>query len=611
MISRRNFMSIILMMAVIFIMFQFSQIIMDVGNQYDLNEFVIEKDKLPTRKGTDSQEGTSNLTGNSTGVGYILFFTEGESELKNIVSQWCTYTKRDLVVASNLRDYEMSKVLPEMILLDAANIELGVKSSWVATITEYEVPLVFCNLPPADSVKASNSLREILGIKEVLAVETQIEGVRMFEGFFLGGEALYQVQTQEDEKRQDLDLTIPWYVMGSGTKTYMVGMKDEEIVKRENFPGIIWRNSYGKTKVFAVCGDYMSTLVGLGILDSFVYELHEYTLYPVVNAQNVLIANFPGFSAENYEELMRIYSRTPQMTFRDIMWPSISAMAKTVDLKLTCLFNPQYDYTDGMEPQTDEVTFYLQQLKQLGSEAGLSLKYKENVTFDEMLALDEAFYESLNSRYQYQTLYVEQEDLSKVEGALSTSDLLKDVRSVSGDFANDVPLISYLTNNVTLQNTTGSAQEHTFLDNMTLRSIQTALCYSNVLLDLQDAVWPQKVADQWQHLYDDMSSNVQTYWGGDSFFTKTTLSESDLRVRNFLNLTYEDRRTKDTIVLQVKDYGEEAWFVLRTHAEKIVAIRGGEYTKLEDNAYLIRVLDSTVEIELKDMSLQEQGAKTW
>lgn len=606
MVSRRNYFSMLVMMAVLLFMFLFTQVVKESGNKYDINEFAVEEGYIPSGANQwQPQREDVSVSEN----GFVVFFGDKENELGSIVTQWCSYTKRTLLCKAGLAEYAEEKYLPELILLDAEKIDWDKEASLLLPIMEQGVPVVFCNLPETAQIEADEALKEILGIREVREQETEIEGVRLFSGFLLGGEALYQAKTEKEQKRQDLNLSVPWFLTDSGTKTYMVGIKEEAGLENEEQPCLIWRNSYGNTKVFAVCGDYMSSLAGLGILSAFTYELNSYELYPVVNAQNIMIANFPGFSTENAEEIKRIYSRNPQMVFQDIMWPSISAMTETNDLKLTCFFNAQYDYQDGLEPIGSEVTFYLQQLKELGSEAGMALKYKKDISFGDMLKRDEAFYDSLNSQYQYRAVFVEKEDLENAKSMAGQDGLLENVKTIACAYNEQEPLLSYLTDKVTLQNATGDATEHTYMDNLTVRSIQTALGYSNVLLDLHDAIWPQNEEDEWQNLYDVMSSNVRTYWSGDSGFEQTTLSESDLRVRNFLNLDYEDGRSGDTVVLQVKNAAGETWFLLRTHGEKIKEIRGGEYQKLEENAYLIKVAEKTVEIDLEPIGLKEQSEK--
>ncbi len=605
MVSRRNYFSIIIMMAVLFFMFQFSQIIKESGNKYNENEFARGEGELPS--GVEQWKPSDMATSISNDE-YILFFGDEESELGNVVAQWCNYTKRELVFGE-LYEYPKPEQLPELILLDAEFSEVGRKSVFLEPVLEWGVPIVFCNVPEAKDIQKSELLQKVLGIREVRAIETQVLGIRMFSGFLLGGEALYEAKTENEWKRQDMDLTVPWFITASGTETYMVGTMDEDVVDREEFPCLIWRNNYENTKIFAVCGDYMSTLAGLGILDAITYELYPYEIYPIINAQNVVIANFPGFSTENADKIMQLYSRSPKFVYQDIMWPSISAMVKTNDLKLTCLFNPQYDYQDGLEPNAAEVVFYLQQLKELGAEAGMSLTYKEGTELLEVLDRDADFYESLDGNYRYQAVYVEEKDVEQVISSIADGTYLQGVTTITGKYNGDRPLVAYLSDGVTLQGTTGEAREHTYMDNFTDRSLQTALGYSNVLLDLHTAIWPENSEDEWQNLYDDMSSNVHTYWPGNRGFEQTTLSESDIRVRNFLNLDYADERSGDTVVLQIYNTTGPVWFVLRTHDEKIVDINGGEYELLENNVYLIKADTETVEIQLEALTLKEMGEK--
>ena len=220
---------------------------------------------------------------------------------------------------------------------------------------------------------------------------------------------------------------------------------------------------------------------------------------------------------------------------------------------------------------------------------------------------DYAFYKESGLEYDYHVLYVEETELDKTKPFLDTAELLKNTRTVVSEYSGNEPLISYWTNDVTLQMNTGGAAYHSFKDNIVLRSLQTSLGYSNVFLDMYEMIWPEDVSDQWQHLFDDMTSNVHTFWANTGGFDKTTLSESDLRVRNFLNLNYKDNRIENTIYLQVENFGTEAWFLLRTHEEKPISIEGGTYECLENNVYLIHVLEPIVKISLQELSLREQG----
>ncbi len=597
MISRRNYFRIIILIFVLCAIFIFTMFAREKGSIYDVNMFVVEEELLPSGENRWASSGEEET---------VLFFGGQNKAMENTIEQWCTYTKRGLVRKDALEDYSVEQDgIPAFILLDAKNLDLGKNGAGLLPLTELGIPMFFCSLPKTEKILYSPNIREILGIKEVKDGATSIRGVRLFDGFFLGGAAEYEAaDAEEAEERQDFALTVPWFLTASKTKVYMVGIMDKSQVKEEEYPCLLWRNSYKNTKVFAVCGDYMDSLAGLGILNSFVFEVRPYDIYPVVNAQNVIINNFPNFSSENEGTLQEIYSREPEMVYQGIMWPSLSAMAKTSGLRMTCLFKPQYDYTDNYFPKKDDVPFYLQQFRGVFAEAGRSLKYSEETGFKKMLEEDNKFFESMNSRYRYQVVFAENADLEKVKKETAEDGGLSKLATVSSTYEAEEPLLSYLTDGVTLQRITGDAKKHTFKDNFDLRSVQTALLYSNVLMDLHDAVWPQEEEHQWQLLYDEMSSNIYSYWRN-TRLEKTTLSESDYRTRVFLNLDYFHERTGNKIVLYADNASEEAWFILRTHDEKITALTGGTYEQLEKNMYLITVKESKVEITLEPLSLKE------
>ena len=88
------------------------------------------------------------------------------------------------------------------------------------------------------------------------------------------------------------------------------------------------------------------------------------------------------------------------------------------------------------------------------------------------------------------------QDVENICPFLDDADLFKDTRTVVSEYTGENSLLSYLSDNVTLQNSTGNAVAHTYTDDFIVRSIQTSLGYSNVILDLHEAVWPENVGDQ-------------------------------------------------------------------------------------------------------------------
>lgn len=599
MVSRRNFFSISIMMAVLLFMLQFSQVIKASGNNYNVNEYMETEDIL---SGVDRWQ-----PGELAEPGYVVFIGRQQGAVGEVVLQWCDYTKRDRLVVSSVDELMLPEGnLPKLVLIDSDAIDFKEDTAALIDLTKEGVSLVFCNLPNMDVIRENARLRSLLGISEVEQQRVRTLGIEMFSGFLVGGEAIYQVQRQDDEELQDLQLLFPWFRTDNGTKAYMVGLmeideEDEDGIKREDFPVVIWRNNYEDAMVFAVNGNYMSSLTGLGILDAFVYEMEPYQLYPVINARNTVIANYPNFSSDNEEQLNQLYSRSPEALYRDVMWPSIAAVSERFDLRMTCYLMPQYFYADESQPSNSQLIFYFQQFKEISAEAGITLEYAGDVSLDVKLAQDESFLQDMAESYRFGTFYAGNKIPGELDGLLKDG-VLKDICTLVAGRQAGFPLVSYYTDEVTLQCLTAEARDYTYSRDLQMRSLVTALGYTNVLVDLADVTWPQSEDDEWQNYFDDVSSNIGSYWSRFREFSATSLSESDAHVRSFLNLDYTESREEEIITLQVENAGGEAWFVLRTHDESIVQVNGGTYEEVEKDFYLIHVMAERVEIQLQSDS---------
>lgn len=600
MVSKRNFFSIFIMMAVMFFMFQFYQIAREGQSGYDVNIHISEEEL----SGKDRWQPTEVWDGDfAKTTDFAVLFTRSGSPVENIVSQWCEYTKRALLVYSEVEEYVISEErLPEVVLVDSETVSLPDEMPFFEEITDLGITLIFCNLPSPQVIRRSDDLQKLLGIQSVRQNSIEVEGIHLFQGFLLGGESFYKAETEEDEKLQDLELNVPWYIAAGGTKTYMVGMLDElleeEEAKNEYFPGLIWRSGYKNSNIFVVNGSYMDSMMGIGILDAMMYEAEPYVIYPVVNAQSIAIANFPGFAGENDEKMKELYSRDATGVMQNICWPALTGMAMRSQYRMTCLMTAQYDYMDDIEPSADKLPFYLQQFRETNAEAGISLTYADNVDLTVKLERDDAFYSSLEEDYVYGAVFAEEKDLPLLESELSKRLFLENVRTVASRTQEHVPLVSYYNDELTLQRITTVASVHKYSDNLRLKCYETALGYSNVLVDIHNIIWPESEDDRWENASEDMVSNLDTYWKPFLGFQNTTLSESDTRIRTFLNLDFQDEREGDTIRLQVANV-DEGWFLLRTHGERIVDIDGGEYQGVETDAYLIHAKQASVEITLE------------
>ena len=604
MVSRRKFFSIAIMMFVLLFLFQFSMVLRDRQNIYDVNSNLAPKQN--DGKNVWKNEELDPASVGTTDRRYVLFVGDSSSDMAEAVSRWCTYAKWDISKCSSMEKFkENDKNLPGMLILESEKYALDDNLKKIEELEQKGVIIVFGCLEDPKNIEKNQELQDFLGIYKIVSKKTELTGAKLFEGLLLGGEVIYEMPEDKDERdRQDLQLNVPWYQVGSGTKTYMVGLLDQskqkETVENEELPTLIWRNGIRNGSIFCVVGDYMKDSTALGLLDGMVAEASSYYIYPVVNAQNLSMINFPVFADENNEQMMELYSQSITGMARDIMWPSLISIVEKGGLKMTCFMQPQTNYEDGIEPTSRDLVFYLKQMKEQNAEAGLSLQYKNAESLRDKLNQDAEFFRKADSSYKYGAAYTEEKDLDTVK-ALMNTELMKNVSTLVCEYTEDEPVISYCTDSVTLQSVTSDGMNYTYSDDIRMRSIQSSLGYTNVMLNMQKIFWPERKKDRWQIMQKRFSSNLLTYWKNFTGFDSTTLSESNTRTRTFLNLDFSETRTDDEITLKTSESG--SWFILRTHGEEIEEIEGGTQKKLEDNVYLIQAQDTTVKIQVKTAGL--------
>lgn len=604
MVSRRKFFSIAIMMFVLLFLFQFSMVLRDRQNTYDVNSNLAPKQN--DGKNVWKNEELDPASVGTTDRRYVLFVGDSSSDMAEAVSRWCTYAKWDISKCSSMEKFkENDKNLPGMLILESEKYAFDDNLKKIEELEQKGVIIVFGCLEDPKNIEKNQELQDFLGIYKIVSQKTELTGAKLFEGLLLGGEVVYETPEDKDERdRQDLQLNVPWYQVGSGTKTYMVGLLDQskqkETVENEELPTLIWRNGIRNGSIFCVVGDYMKDSTALGLLDGMVAEASSYYIYPVVNAQNLSMINFPVFADENNEQMMELYSQSITGMARDIMWPSLISIVEKGGLKMTCFMQPQTNYEDGIEPTSRDLVFYLKQMKEQNAEAGLSLQYKNAESLRDKLNQDAEFFRKADSSYKYGAAYTEEKDLDTVK-ALMNTELMKNVSTLVCEYTEDEPVISYCTDSVTLQSVTSDGMNYTYSDDIRMRSIQSSLGYTNVMLNMQKIFWPERKKDRWQIMQKRFSSNLLTYWKKFTGFDSTTLSESNTRTRTFLNLDFSETRTDDEIILKTSESG--SWFILRTHGEEIEEIEGGTQKKLEDNVYLIQAQDTTVKIQVKTAGL--------
>ena len=597
-----------MMFVILLFMFQFTGVMKEQLSEYESNEYADDTTTSFQRSDAFLAEQTS------ADACEVIYVGEAGGAEESVVKTWCSYRKRTFFCSSSLAllDSLQDDAL-QVLVVDGSKVTSEEEVAVLRREAQMGVTVIFATLPQSSVIREYRDLRELLGIRAVIADEIPLAGMHLFSGFLLGGEEIYEVTEPGEEERQDMNPSVPWYTTGAGTKTYMVGTlsdetieqtvdneiraqyvgMDEEAAKNSLLPAILWRNSVDTAKIFCVNGDYLADISAVGILDAMMGETYDYDIYPVINAQNLVIADLPAFVSENEEEMQKRYSQSAQAVYQEIVWPSLTSIASRTGAKMTCMMTPQFTYTDEEEPDGENVTYYLKRLKEEHAEAGLSADSREGIPLSEKIKQDQTFWQTYAPSYRFLSLYAD-----GVKSIGEESALPAEIRTVAlGSGASEA--VGYLNENVTLQPSTSSGIRHTFLDDFKVKCMETALGYSNITLDLYSVTYPEGDEDSWEKMSKKIAANLGTYWKAYEAFDATTLTESDVRIRRFLALDYKQQRTDNVIILSLEHREDAAWFLLRLHGEEVTEVAGGSFEEVEDGVYLILAEEDEVSVEVQ------------
>lgn len=610
MVSHRNYLAMTAVMIVVLFLFQFTNIALESWNDYESNSYAVDRKFLPPKSGAygggDKEEVIKEGVWDET-RDIVVYIGGMDEPVRKVTSEWSAYTKKQIKSYATLEEYERLKQedrteSPRMMVVNSGDInwsEIGI----IQQLQDYAklgIDLVFNGLPDASVIDDSRRLKSLLGIRDVKEKETTVSGLHLYEGFLLGGEIVYQAKDEEEFRlRQDMELQLPWYTLAAGSRAYMRGVYADKNLEEEECPAVIWRNRIGRAYVYVVNGTYMEdAAAGLGLLSAMWAQSEDYVIYPVINAQNMVIANYPGLSEENNREMMRRYGRTMLEMMRYNAWPAIVAVHQRSTLGLSCMLAPQYDYEDDHYPNQSEFLYYMKRLNEQGAEVGMSGECMSETPLKDKLKEDDNLMKETIPGYRFASFYgnsLSEEELSE---ALS-EEALEAVRTVITSYDGNRQVIGYQSEHITRQSIISDGSRHTFFEDFRVKAVETALGYTNVLADMGQAAVPEREKDTFEKIISDFGWNIQHYWDGFQSFDGTTVSESDERIRNFLAMDYIESRENDSIRLQVAGPQMPVWFLLRLNEGTIKNVTGGSWKEVEAQVYLIQAEGPEVIIRIK------------
>ena len=601
MLSKRVYFTVSALMMLVLFMFQFSGIIRKKYNNFDENKYAVsEKNDLNKNNVftvlTDEDKVVKSISG------YIVYIGDINTKTGNTVYEWCSYTKRNLLVYKTVSQYHRyNEKYPDAILIDSDYVNIDRDIDTFSLLTDYGINLVFCTLPSYSEISENQRFEQLCGISPH-SESVNASGLKLYSGFLFGGEAWYTKENDPDGKFQNMNLTIPWYNTSNATKTYMSAVVESENgskIDNEDQPAVIWRKSHDHAYVFCINGDYIKDISGIGILTAIMSESKDLDIYPVVDSQSVIVNNFPMFSFENDDAVEKYYLRNTSSLLENVIWPDISNLAESTGARFTFMAAPQINYSDNNLVSVREMDYVFRLFSEISSEAGLTTTRDDATSIDEKLTADAGIFSNYLSNYKFTSIIARKDELENVSS--SKNSLIDDVNTIitdSQDYSG-TKLFSYVNNNMLNVECPVTSDRYTYSDDFRQRCFQTALAYNNIEFNMTGVCNPDDEKELWNEEIKSKSTALTSYMKNSKMFTKCSISQADKRIREFMAADYSYKQNSSYVSLDITGAQETARFIVRLRTGEVENVSGAVCTKVEKGVYLITAQSKHVEMTIK------------
>lgn len=593
-ISKSNFILISITMLTVLFLFQFTNLSILYTSKATTNPNA-ETEVEITASQTIQSEQLESQTAYTTAI--IGASSDAGTRL---AEEWCTYQKRTYCRFEHLEDfYNNSSRQCKLLILSGDTITSEEDITYLQKVCNLGIHIIFTSLPDMTVLNASSSLQLLLGIKKIEEPAIKTSAVTLFDGFLFGGKVTYK----------KIKPTVPYFYLRPGTKTYMIGeLKEQKSynIANEDLPPLVWRYASETNFVFVINGDYCQDYTGLGMLTSLWSDVDDYAIYPIANAQSTMIQNYPYASDENSAEIEKQYYYTSKSLCQNVIWPDLVSILNATNDKFSGFIAPKLEYDNpDSTVLSGYLEFYFKQTEKIQGELGLSgdlLTTDSAALYEQKIGQDTKKLQEIVPDYTFTAFAPGSMPESVYKNYLGKEgNILSSIRTLLINKQNSPDaLLSFYDETILSMSATNDGFSHTDREDLYLRSIQTALGYSCVSIDLKRALYPEKKADDWTKLSKNLSRYLNSYWKPfRDVFEQTVLSEADTNVRRFLALDYTVHRQSQQINLSITNFHTRAYFVLELGNDTINSISGGSYTQIEENTYLLCAEDENVTIELK------------
>lgn len=604
MLTRRNYFIILIMFLVVFIMFMLVDISAGYLTRREYNPqadvpVTITRDKafsasllnMDNAADPDTAALPSSFESLANNPFVVILADDPAAQNVQIMQEWCFYTRHR---------YKIYQELP-----DAAELTGCRALFFDKTVTAEDLPMlqsyaqagycmVFPSLPDYHTLQAAPDLADFFGINGFAAESLPLNGMYIFDDFFLGGDRIYALDDDYGHTDEGVLPSIPYYTLRPGYLMFAQAIAQDASIDYKDLPGILWRTRTGNANVFVANTDVFSGKSLLGLLTAFMSQHESCFVYPVVNAQTISILDFPLLSNENTSALNALYSRTAEAIGRDVVWPSVVMILRNYQAEPSFFMAPQLDYADSSQPAKTFIPFYRQEIERLSGALGLSLHQVSSLPLSGINEQNTAFLSQAMPHYRFTAACVTADQLAELSSSAAFAPPLEDITLLMSDMRADQPMLSFVNDKTVSAAFTTDGFVHETLDDLQLLAIETALGMNNQKVELSQVFYPQNNQD-WNKL-SLLWSSGDTYQKPFRFFDAVTVYGLEERIRTFLQLDYEAVFDGDTITLSLENGAAEGYFILRIFNRKILSATGGTFNQLSDTAYLLHLTEPQIQL---------------
>lgn len=574
--ERPNYVAITLLMCVVMLLFQL--VGMSLGlfdSDYEINRYAtLARDGSPEPDIPAAAEaGTPDVA--------VLTLPGTENDPTPAVTDGCAYLRL------SMRRYE--QLTPEALdagLLVVARPFTAEEIPVLQARCAAGKPILYASLPEMALLQESEDACLLLGIKRISRVALQTTGLHMYTGFLLGGEMVYE----------NLRPVVPYFLLMPGFKVYMAGLTsvatDENAVRAP----VLWRAAVGSSLVSVVNGDYLATHSGIGIFTALLADLRGALCYPVVNAQTMMVQNFPFLSVENDAAVRLNYRQSSEKLFFNALLPDVTAVFNLAQYPLSCFFTSALDPSQALDIKWDSLKLYIRLIVGRSGEMGLSGYARDPESAPSKLLSDLQRMRELAHAYTLTIFSPNGMAESDYLPLLADGQPLESVRTVIAPLREnrDIDVYRYVTDRAMQIPVTMDAYQTDDQTVLAHRSIETALLASNLSVDMAPVLYPASDGDDWVRLNKAWSDNLSAIMYPFRKLDKLSVSEADLRAHAFLNLRYRVEYEPGTVRIHFDRLDGEAYFLLRLAEGKVERVTGADVQELEQGAYLLTIREPNV-----------------